>query len=62
MVFNLAIGYDFRMSKVKQAARALAQLSVSARRQKWGEEGFRERMREWGKMGGRPRTKDGPTK
>jgi hypothetical protein len=47
------------MTKATEAARALARCSVAARRQKWGAEGFRERMRAWGKLGGRPRTKKG---
>lgn len=47
------------MSKTTKAARELAKCSVAARRQMWGAEGFRERMREWGKLGGRPRTKKG---
>jgi hypothetical protein len=42
------------MEKVTEAARELAKLSVQARRQKWGSEGFRERMKAWGKLGGRP--------
>jgi hypothetical protein len=47
------------MSKATEAARALARRSVAARRQKWGNDGFRERMRAWGKLGGRPRSKKG---
>jgi hypothetical protein len=47
------------MSNVSEAARALAKRSIAARRLKWGEEGFRERMRAWGKLGGRPRGKKG---
>ena len=47
------------MSKVSEAARALAKRSIAVRRLKWGEEGFRERMRAWGKLGGRPRGKKG---
>lgn len=43
------------MSKLTEAARELASRSVRTRRQKWGAEGFRERMRAWGKLGGRPR-------
>jgi hypothetical protein len=42
------------MSKATEAARELARRSIRARRLKWGNEGFRERMREWGKLGGRP--------
>jgi len=49
------------MTKATEAARALARRSVAVRRQKWGTEGFRERMRAWGKLGGRPRTKKGKT-
>jgi hypothetical protein len=33
------------------AARALAKLSIETRRKKWGDAGFRLRMREWGKLG-----------
>jgi hypothetical protein len=47
------------MSSVSEAARALAKRSIAARRLKWGEAGFRERMRAWGKLGGRPRKKEG---
>jgi hypothetical protein len=47
------------MSKASEAARELARRSVAARRLKWGEEGFRERMQAWGKLGGRPRSKKG---
>jgi hypothetical protein len=42
------------MSKASEAARELAHRSVTARRRKWGKEGFRERMQAWGKLGGRP--------
>jgi hypothetical protein len=42
------------MSKASEAAKELARHSIRARRLKWGETGFRERMREWGKLGGRP--------
>lgn len=56
---NLALGYDLNMEKASEAARELAKLSVSARRRKWGEKGFRERMQAWGKLGGRPRIKRG---
>jgi hypothetical protein len=47
------------MTKASEAARELAKRSVSARRLKWGEEGFREKMQAWGKLGGRPRGKKG---
>jgi hypothetical protein len=47
------------MRNVSEAARALAKRSIAARRLKWGEEGFRERMRTWGKLGGRPRARRG---
>lgn len=46
------------MDKASQAARELAKRSVAARRLKWGEEGFREKMQAWGKLGGRPRVKN----
>ena len=42
------------MDKATAAAKELARLSVQARRQKWGTEGFRDRMKAWGKLGGRP--------
>jgi hypothetical protein len=47
------------MSKASEAARELAKLSVAARRRKWGDEGFRKKLRAWGKRGGRPRGKKG---
>jgi hypothetical protein len=46
------------MGKTTDAARELAKRSVTARRLKWGEQGFREKMQAWGKLGGRPRTKN----
>jgi hypothetical protein len=55
---KLAIGYGgivARSNQIQKAARALAQRSVEARKEAWGEDGFRRRMREWGKLGGRPR-------
>jgi hypothetical protein len=51
---NLTLGYIELMNNASEAARKLAQRSVKARREKWGAEGFRERMRAWGKLGGRP--------
>jgi len=42
-------------ARASEAARLLAQRSVSARRERWGEQEFQRRMREWGKLGGRPR-------
>lgn len=42
-----------------EAARTLALRSVAARRRKWGEEEFREKMRAWGKLGGRPKKERG---
>jgi hypothetical protein len=33
----------------------MARRSVEARKRAWGEDEFRNRMREWGKMGGRPK-------
>jgi hypothetical protein len=47
------------MGKASEAARELAKRSVAARRLKWGEAGFREKMQAWGKLGGRPRGKKG---
>lgn len=41
--------------KASEAARLLAQKSVRARREKWGDKEFVRRMREWGKLGGRPK-------
>jgi hypothetical protein len=41
--------------KESEAARLLAQKSVRARREKWGDKEFVRRMREWGKLGGRPK-------
>jgi hypothetical protein len=43
------------MNKASEAARTLALRSVAARRRKWGEEKFKEKMRAWGKLGGRPK-------
>jgi len=54
---NLAIGYIIDMNKASEAARTLAKRSVEARRQKWGEEEFKEKMWAWGKLGGRPTKK-----
>ena len=47
-----------RVSKQKasEAAQALAQRSVKARKEKWGEDEFQRRMQEWGKLGGRPKS------
>ena len=56
---NLALGYIENMNRATEAARELAKRSVAARRLKWGELGFREKMQAWGKLGGRPRTKKG---
>jgi len=41
--------------KANKAARELANLSVAARKRKWGKKGFRKRMQAWGKLGGRPK-------
>ena len=41
--------------EIRKAAEALARRSVEARKRAWGEDEFRNRMREWGKMGGRPK-------
>jgi hypothetical protein len=46
------------MTKASEAGRELARRSVAARRLKWGDKGFRERMQEWGKLGGRPPKKE----
>ena len=59
MLNNLALGYDQNMSKASEAAKALARRSVAARRRKWGEAEFREKMRAWGRLGGRPRVNAG---
>jgi hypothetical protein len=45
---------DFKEA-ASDAARALAQRSVAARKEKWGAKEFKKRMQEWGKLGGRPR-------
>ena len=42
-------------SEIREAAKALAGRSIEARKQAWGEDEFRNRMRAWGKMGGRPK-------
>jgi hypothetical protein len=42
-------------SQTRNAAKALARLSIEARKRAWGEDEFRNRMREWGKLGGRPK-------
>ena len=42
-------------SEIREAAKALAIRSIEARKRAWGEDEFRNRMREWGKMGGRPK-------
>ena len=55
---NLALGYNDWMLNTNKAAQLLARRSVLVRRQKWGVEGFRKKMRAWGKLGGRPRTKN----
>jgi hypothetical protein len=43
------------MAKVNKAASLMGKRSAEARKQKWGKEEFKRRMREWGKLGGRPR-------
>jgi hypothetical protein len=40
--------------KTNKAAQELGNLSVAARKRKWGKKGFRKRMQKWGKLGGRP--------
>jgi len=42
-------------SEIRKAAKALASRSIEARKRAWGEDEFRNRMREWGKLGGRPK-------
>lgn len=56
LAYNLPVGYKNAVSTT-EAAKELAKRSVRARRLKWGNEGFRKRMREWGKLGGRPSKK-----
>jgi hypothetical protein len=58
---NLTLGYNYVMTRASKAAKQMAKLSVAARRLKWGEEGFRAKMRLWGKLGGRPRNDKGST-
>jgi hypothetical protein len=48
--------------KVNKAASLLGKRSAEARRQKWGKEEFKTRMREWGKLGGRPKGSGKKTK
>jgi hypothetical protein len=43
------------MTDVSKAASLMGKSSARARRQKWGKEEFKRRMREWGKLGGRPK-------
>ena len=43
------------MVKKNKAAQSLAALSVEARKDKWGNKGFRKKMQTWGKLGGRPK-------
>lgn len=43
------------MAKINKAASLLGKRSAEARKQKWGKEEFKKRMREWGKLGGRPK-------
>ena len=42
-------------TKASQAASLLGKRSVAARRKKWGDAGFIEKMREVGEKGGRPK-------
>jgi len=42
-------------TKASEAASLLGKRSARARREQWGEEEFKRRLREWGKLGGRPR-------
>jgi len=42
-------------NEIRKAAEALARRSIEARKNAWGEDEFRNRMREWGKLGGRPK-------
>ena len=58
LAFNLALGYHMSMKQAiaaRQAGRELARLSIEARKARWGEEGFKRRLREWGRLGGRPK-------
>ena len=52
---NLAIGYNRCTMKADHAASMLGQLSVEARKKKWGKKEFVRKMQEWGKLGGRPK-------
>jgi hypothetical protein len=55
LAFILPVGYLRHMPKKKnEAALLLAKKSVQARREKWGEKAFVQKMRKWGKLGGRP--------
>jgi len=38
------------------AARLMAELSVEARKKKWGTKEFLRKMRQWGRQGGRPKS------
>jgi hypothetical protein len=49
-------------SEIRKAAEALARRSIEARKRAWGEDEFRNRMREWGKLGGRPKGSRNQTK
>ena len=43
------------MTQLNKAASLLGKRSAEARKQKWGKEEFKRRMRDWGKLGGRPK-------
>lgn len=42
-------------TKASEAGSVLGKRSVRIRKQLWGEDEFKRRLREWGKLGGRPR-------
>jgi hypothetical protein len=45
---------------LSKAAKTMAAKSVLARKRAWGDEGFRQRMKEYGRLGGRPRNDPKP--
>jgi hypothetical protein len=47
------------MTKVNKAASLMGKRSAEARKERWGKEEFKKRMREWGKLGGRPKGSGG---
>jgi hypothetical protein len=48
--------------ELRDAASLLGRKSAEARKKKWGEKKFNQRMREWGKLGGRPSKRAKPRK